>query len=76
MEEPSELCNGSRVALCLSVLIFRCRFEEGPRIQGAKYMDMSDISATKEIFPELNPKGLPQMLPPEVRFLHADMSLK
>ena len=35
-------------------------------------MDISDISTTKENFPELNPKGLPQMLPPEVRLEHVD----
>jgi hypothetical protein len=43
------------------------RFEKGPRIRGAKHLDMSDLATTKELFPELNPKGLPQMLPPEVR---------
>lgn len=71
MEEPSEFCvtYGLRVSLChsLSSNKFCHRFEEGPRIRGAKYMDISDISATKENFPELNPKGLPHMLPPEVR---------
>lgn len=72
MEEPSELFYvGGRFVYYLShsstILFCYIRFEMGPRIQGAKYMDMSDISATKENFPELNPKGLLQMLPPEVR---------
>ena len=41
-------------------------FEQGPRIVGARYLDMKDIATTKELFPELNPKGLPTMLPTKV----------
>lgn len=44
----------------------RKEFEEGPRITGSKYIDIADIAATKEIYPNLNPKGLPYMLPPKV----------
>jgi len=43
-----------------------CRFEAGPRIPGARYVDMLDISTSKELYPELNPKGLWAMLPPKV----------
>jgi len=46
----------------------REEFEQGPRIEGAKYLDMNDIATTKELFPELNPKGLPQMLPTKELF--------
>jgi thiosulfate/3-mercaptopyruvate sulfurtransferase len=39
-------------------------FEQGPRLPGARYIDMDDLSCQKELFPELNPKGLHHMLPP------------
>lgn len=39
-------------------------FEQGPRLPGARYIDMDDLSCQKELFPELNPKGLDHMLPP------------
>ena len=42
------------------------RFNEGPRIPGAHYFDMDDIATSKELFPDLNPKGLHAMFPPEV----------
>lgn len=42
------------------------RFLDGPRIPGSHYFDMSDISASKEVFPDLNPKGLRTMFPPKV----------
>jgi hypothetical protein len=42
------------------------RFEEGPRIAGAQYVDMDDIASSKELFPEINPKDLPHMIPPKV----------
>lgn len=41
----------------------RSEFEDGPRICGARYLDMSDIATTKDLYPLLNPKGLDQMLP-------------
>ena len=41
-------------------------FENGPRIPGSHYFDMSDISTSKELFPKLNPKGLNVMFPPKV----------
>jgi len=44
----------------------RQEFKNGPRIKGAKYIDMDDIATAKELFPNLNPKGLPHMLPPKV----------
>ena len=43
-----------------------CRFEAGPRIPGSVYVDMDDVSAKGDLFPDLNPKGLPHMLPPKV----------
>ena len=46
----------------------RAEFQEGPRIRGARHVDMSDIATTKDLFPELNPKGLLAMLPPEHLF--------
>ena len=46
------------------------RFEEGPRLPGARYMDMVDIATTKELYPDLNPKGLFAMLPQKVSALH------
>lgn len=39
-------------------------FEAGPRLPGARYVDMIDLSCQKDLFPHLNPKGLPNMLPP------------
>ncbi|CAJ1960482.1 unnamed protein product [Cylindrotheca closterium] len=42
----------------------RQEFLDGPRIPGSHYFDMSDIAASKEVFPELNPKGLRTMFPP------------
>jgi hypothetical protein len=45
---------------------FLSRFEAGPRIPGAQYLDMDDISTSKELFPDLNPKGLISMFPPKV----------
>ena len=44
------------------------RFETGPRIKGAVYMDMADVATTKELFPDQNPKGLPAMMPPKDLF--------
>jgi hypothetical protein len=43
------------------------RFEAGPRIPGARHMDMDDISTSTELYPERNPLGLYHMLPPPVR---------
>lgn len=48
--------------------IFEIRFEEGPRIKDSKYVDMDDISAQYGLFPELNAKKLPHMLPPKELF--------
>ena len=40
----------------------RQEFEAGPRIAGAKYFDIDDISSKGK---DLNPKGLPHMMPPK-----------
>eukprot|EP00559_Dactyliosolen_fragilissimus_P005134 CAMPEP_0184857904 /NCGR_PEP_ID=MMETSP0580-20130426/3047_1 /TAXON_ID=1118495 /ORGANISM="Dactyliosolen fragilissimus" /LENGTH=245 /DNA_ID=CAMNT_0027353767 /DNA_START=485 /DNA_END=1218 /DNA_ORIENTATION=- len=44
------------------------RFEKGPRIPNSKYIDIDDISARRDLYPELNPKGLPHMMPPKELF--------
>lgn len=46
----------------------RQEFEQGPRLPEARYMDMADLSCQKELFPDLNPKGLGYMLPPAELF--------
>lgn len=43
-------------------------FEAGPRLPGARYIDMDDLSCRKDLFPDLNPKGLGHMLPPRELF--------
>ena len=43
-------------------------FEHGPRLPEARYIDIDDLSCQKELFPELNPKGLSHMLPPAKLF--------
>jgi thiosulfate/3-mercaptopyruvate sulfurtransferase len=43
-------------------------FEQGPRLPAARYIDIDDLSCQKELFPELNPKGLSHMLPPAKLF--------
>lgn len=40
----------------------------GPRILGAVHVDMDDLSALPDLFPERNPKGLPHMIPPAKLF--------
>jgi len=42
----------------------RKMFETGPRIKDSIYMDIDDISMQYDIFPNINPKKLPHMLPP------------
>ncbi|CAB9503455.1 mercaptopyruvate sulfurtransferase [Seminavis robusta] len=42
----------------------RDEFEAGPRIPGARHMDMDDISTSKDLYPDRNPLGLYHMLPP------------
>ena len=42
------------------------RFEKGPRIKGSVYLDLDDISSQFDLFPTLNPKKLPHMMPPMV----------
>jgi len=49
----------------------RIEYEQGKRIAGARYFDMDDISASFDLFPELNPRKLPQMLPPKQLFAAA-----
>ena len=41
----------------------RKEYEAGPRITGAKFFDIDDVAAKGS---ELNPKGLPHMMPPKV----------
>lgn len=41
----------------------REEYEVGPRITGAKFFDIDDVAAKGS---ELNPKGLPHMMPPKV----------
>jgi hypothetical protein len=48
----------------------RQEFLAGPRIPGARYFDMTDIATSFSVFPELNPKDLVTMEPPEVGCLH------
>jgi len=43
----------------------KSEYETGPRIAGAKYFDIDDISSKG---PNLNPKGLPHMAPPKKLF--------
>jgi hypothetical protein len=50
----------------LVTLLLFIRFLDGPRIPGSHYFDMNDISTSKELFPDLNPKGLDVMFPPTV----------
>ena len=42
----------------------RAEYEAGPRIQGARYFDIDDISS--KAGSHLNPKGLPHMRPSKV----------
>jgi len=49
----------------------RLEYEQGKRIAGARYFDMDDIAASFDLFPELNPRKLPQMLPPKNLFAAA-----
>lgn len=42
----------------------RAEYESGPRIEGAKFFDIDDVCSKGE----LNPKGLPHMMPPKVLF--------
>jgi len=48
------------------LIIFILRFIDGPRIPGAKYIDMDDIATSKDLYPDLNPKGLSHLLPTKV----------
>lgn len=41
----------------------RQEFQDGPRIQGARHLDIGDIATTQDIYPILNPLGLTTMLP-------------
>jgi len=41
----------------------RAEFEEGPRIKGARHLDISDIATTQELYPLLNKLNLHNMLP-------------
>lgn len=43
----------------------RVDYEAGPRIDGAKFFDIDDVSSKDET---LNPKGLPHMMPPKELF--------
>ena len=45
----------------------REEFEAGPRIPGAQFFDIDDIAAKGD----LNPKGLPHMMPPKQLFAAA-----
>ena len=45
----------------------RQEFEKGPRIPGAQYFDIDQVASTGE----LNPKGLPHMMPPAELFASA-----
>ena len=45
----------------------REEFETGPRIPGARFFDIDQIAAP----PDLNPKGLPHMMPPQHLFAAA-----
>lgn len=42
----------------------RTEYEMGPRISGAKYFDIADVSTSYELFPTENPKQLRTMFPP------------
>jgi hypothetical protein len=42
------------------------RFEVGPRIKNSFHIDVEDISAQFDLYPSINPKGLPNMMPPMV----------
>lgn len=46
----------------------RQEFEQGPRIRGARHIDMTDLCASHELYPSLNPKKLYAMLPPPELF--------
>ena len=64
-------CDEMGVSSLLSIqfhflLLLDVSFEAGPRIPRARYMDMVDISTSKELFPDRNIKGLFAMLPPKV----------
>ena len=43
----------------------REEYEKGPRIAGSKFFDIDDVASKGS---ELNPKGLPHMMPPKVGF--------
>lgn len=51
----------------IKIFLLINRFEEGPRITGSKFIDIDDISAQYDLYPSLNPKKLPHMMPPMVR---------
>ena len=59
------------VVLSYFFCLFFYRFEQGPRLPGARFIDMNDIATTKELYPKLNPKGLFRMLPPKELFASA-----
>jgi len=46
----------------------RKMFEDGPRIKGSYYIDIDDISSKFDLYPTLNPKNLPHMMPPSDLF--------
>lgn len=49
----------------------RLEYEQGTRIAGAKYFDMDDIATSFDLYPNLNPKNLPHMLPTKQLFAAA-----
>lgn len=40
-------------------------FKVGPRMPQSKYLDIDAIACSNDLFPELNPKDLPHMMPPK-----------
>ena len=50
----------------IMILYLYIRYENGPRIKGSLYMDIDDISSQFDLYPLLNPKKLPHMMPPKV----------
>jgi thiosulfate/3-mercaptopyruvate sulfurtransferase len=43
----------------------RIEFLQGPRLPGAQYWDIADLSCSMDLFPNENPKNLFSMFPPE-----------
>ena len=43
-------------------------FRHGPRLPQSKYLDIDAIACNNALFPELNPKDLPHMMPPKKWF--------